>query len=89
MTWLRDSKPTAQQVQYLSSPSKANQPPTHKAVPPAQLPTPAPAPAPYETKPAAAPAQFPPQQPAAIAMKPDPPSAKHPFDQLGDSNFWN
>ena len=82
-----DSKPTAQQVQYPPSPSEANQPPTHKAVPPAQLPTPAPKP--YETKPAAAPAQSQPQQPAAIAMKPNPPSTAHPFDQLDDSNFWN
>eukprot|EP00957_Ditylum_brightwellii_P106636 8135614-Ditylum_brightwellii.AAC.1 len=49
-----DSKPTAQQVQYPPSQSEANQPPTHKAVPPAQLPTSAPKP--YETKPAAAPA---------------------------------
>eukprot|EP00957_Ditylum_brightwellii_P044407 3370077-Ditylum_brightwellii.AAC.1 len=49
-----DSKPTAQQVQYPLSPSEANQPPTQKAVPPAQLPTPAPKP--YAAKPAAAPA---------------------------------
>eukprot|EP00957_Ditylum_brightwellii_P026566 2009109-Ditylum_brightwellii.AAC.1 len=49
-----DSKPIVQQVEYLPSSSEANQPPPHKTVPPAQLPTPAPKP--YATKPAAAPA---------------------------------
>eukprot|EP00957_Ditylum_brightwellii_P168882 12854888-Ditylum_brightwellii.AAC.1 len=49
-----DSKPTVLQVEYPPSPSEANQPPTHKTVPPAQLPTPTPKP--YAAKPAATPA---------------------------------
>eukprot|EP00957_Ditylum_brightwellii_P051023 3869209-Ditylum_brightwellii.AAC.1 len=82
-----DSKPTIQQVEYPSPPSEANQPLTHKTVPPPHQPTSAPKP--YAAKPPAAPAQFPPQQPAVITVNTTPPSLTHPFDQFANSNFLN